>query len=198
MHPFQQTPPFPLPRGTRKLPINLRRTALITTHPQRTAEAISAWQGYMKGAPTPVEMPLSVLMQAWKRMEGGRTRGRYYDPLTAAGSVQGALHAASGSPPSFTSAARVPGLPSFVIGIISMAHKLNANSFPQPGTLDTQPAVLANRPIRQPLRPPNAGEVERFQQTKAEMAGRFQWQKCCGAMAEADAAMTRVQSILTK
>jgi len=195
MHPFRQTPPFPLPAGTRKLPINLRRTALITTHPQRTAEAMISWQSQMRGAPTPMEMPLSVLMQAWKRMEGGRTRGPYKDPLTVAGSVQGALQAASGVP-AFSSVADVPGTPSFVLGIVAAAHRMNANRFPQPSPLRTQPPVLSNRPVRQPMRPPNAGEVARFHQTKAEMAGRFQWQRCCGAMAEAGAAVDRVRSIL--
>lgn len=180
------------PTAIQRLPLQLLRTSQVTRDPRATADAVMAWEGYMRGLPIPTVMPRSVLMQQWKRNPGFANRGGFKTRMQTPASVFAAFQAAKGQPPAGSSASRAVGTPSVALPMAEAAARRGAMRMPQPGALQPTPQV-AQRPLEQPLLPPPAAMAKQATLRANKQARAY---RCQAGVFEARAAAHRALSLI--
>lgn len=164
--PRVQPQPFVPPIAIQRLPLDLQRTNLITHDPHAVAAATLRYQGYMRGAPMPTVLPKTMLHQAWKRQPGLVTTAPYNDPLRVAAGAMAALAFIGKAPRGVMPA------PSFVAPMRQQVADKALNEVPRmPGKVAAV-TVTQQRPLDQPLAPPEAIFRHNVAQEVAARMGR--------------------------
>jgi len=192
--PNQQQHTSQLPAEITNLPLNLRRTSLVTRQPYKVASGVLAFMQRMAGAPVPLALPQSFLTQQWKKNAGGSTRGGYKAPLQSAkGLVRAMQHSVLPQSTVRRLESRPVHLPIGEAGAV-----LAAGGFPQPptGQAPAPVARTAPRGLVTRTRPPPAAVAQAHAQYEAGIHEK-RVSKCTQAMDSALSARLRVLHMAT-